>query len=61
MGRVLPRVYRPIPGNKARYQTLYEQYCVLHDAFGRGGNDVMKRIKRLREEVLREPNEREDG
>lgn len=44
--------YEPIPENKAAYDRLYEEYKTLHDYFGRGANDAMKRIKKLREEVL---------
>ena len=31
---------------------LYTEYVRLHDWFGRDGNDVMKRLRRLRAEVL---------
>jgi len=27
------------------YDALYAEYVALHDYFGRGGNDVMKRLK----------------
>ena len=47
------QVYKPIPANKAVYDSLYAQYRRLHDYFGRGENDVMKMLKRLRESVLR--------
>ncbi len=50
MGRVMDRVYRPIPANVALYERLYAEYVTLHDTFGRGTNDVMKRLKALREE-----------
>lgn len=36
--------YHPIPENVVAYQRLYEEYKILHDYFGRGGNDVMKRL-----------------
>ncbi|MCD6519683.1 MAG: ribulokinase [Anaerolineae bacterium] len=45
-------VYRPIPEHKRVYDQLYAEYVTLHDYFGRGANDVMKRLKRLRAEVL---------
>lgn len=41
-------VYRPIPENRTRYDALYAEYLLLHDYFGKGGNDVMKRLKRLK-------------
>ncbi len=50
MGRVLDKVYRPIPENVAMYEKLYREYEILHDYFGRGANDVMKRLKSIREE-----------
>jgi L-ribulokinase len=50
MGRVMDRVYRPIPENVAMYDKLYREYEILHDYFGRGANDAMKRLKEIREE-----------
>ena len=38
------RTYEPIPENVKAYEKLYEEYKILHDYFGRGGNNVMKRI-----------------
>lgn len=40
--------YLPISENQAIYQKLYEEYRILHDYFGRGDNDVMKRLKAIR-------------
>ena len=34
------------------YDALYAEYTTLHDYFGRGGNDVMHRLKQRRREVL---------
>jgi L-ribulokinase len=45
-------VYRPIPAHKAVYDQLYAEYVNLHDHFGRGANDVMKRLKALRQRAL---------
>jgi len=45
-------VYRPIPENQAIYDRLFAEYVTLHDYFGRGANDVMKRLKNLKAEVL---------
>ena len=42
------RIYEPIATNAKLYQALYEEYARLHDYFGRGENDVMKRLKHLR-------------
>ena len=43
------RVCRPDAGRSAQYDKLYAEYKLLHDLFGRGGNDVMKRLKKLKE------------
>ena len=48
MGGVKDVVYRPIPENQAVYEKLYAEYATLHDYFGRGGNDVMKRLKDIK-------------
>lgn len=41
--------YYPIAENAAVYEKLYAEYKILHDYFGRGGNDVMKRLKKIKE------------
>ncbi len=38
------------PGYQAVYDPLYAEYLILHDYFGRGANDVMKRLKAIREQ-----------
>ena len=48
MGNVQPHAYTPIPENVRAYQQLFEEYRQLHDYFGRGGNNVMHRLKALR-------------
>ena len=45
--------YRPNPQAHAVYEKLYAEYLVLHDYFGRGANDCMKRLKTLQREVTR--------
>ncbi len=45
MGKVRETVYRPIPENKVIYDSLYEEYKKLHDYFGKGNNNVMKKLK----------------
>ncbi|GAE33961.1 ribulokinase [Halalkalibacter akibai] len=49
MGRVKDETFKPIPENVAIYEKLYQEYSKLHDYFGRGENDVMKRLKALKE------------
>ena len=44
--------YRPIPEHKAVYDRLFAEYVALHNYFGRGDNDVMKRLKALKSEAL---------
>jgi len=46
MGRIRRNVYTPDPVAARAYDGLYADYAVLHDYFGRGANDVMKRLKR---------------
>ncbi|HLH60005.1 MAG TPA: ribulokinase [Streptosporangiaceae bacterium] len=57
MGKVRREVYRPDPANAAVYDELYREYVTLHDYFGRGGNDVMHRLRALRDRVLGYPGE----
>lgn len=45
-------IYRPDPPAQRTYDRLYAEYSALHDLFGRGANDVMKRLKQLRAEVV---------
>jgi L-ribulokinase len=52
MGGLKDEVFQPIPENQAVYDTLYAEYVLLHDYFGRGENDVMKRLKALKASVL---------
>lgn len=52
MAHLRADVYRPIPENQAVYEKLFQEYVLLHDYFGRGPNDVMKRLKALKAEVF---------
>lgn len=52
MARVREETFKPIPGNVAIYDKLYAEYNLLHDYFGRGENDVMKRLKTIKEEQV---------
>ena len=45
MSRFVPHAYEPVAANVAVYDRLYAEYLTLHDYFGRGLNDVMKRLK----------------
>ena len=48
MPRMRPEPYRPNPEAAAVYDKIFAEYRVLHDYFGRGANDVMKRLKEIR-------------
>jgi L-ribulokinase len=52
MGGLRPETYRPIPAHVAVYDRLYAEYKILYDYFGRGQNDVMKRLRQIRHEAL---------
>lgn len=54
MARLKDVVYRPNPENVKLYDELYAEYKTLHDYFGRGSNDVMKRLKALKKRVIEE-------
>lgn len=51
MGSVSKGVYQPDEARGKQYDRLYAEYEILHDYFGRGENNVMKRLKALRREV----------
>jgi L-ribulokinase len=44
--------YEPDPGAAAVYDELYAEYRLLHDTFGRGANDAMKRLRAIRDRAL---------
>ena len=51
MTRLRDEAYHPDAENKQVYDRLYDEYVTLHDYFGRGANDVMKRLKQLKTEI----------
>ena len=51
MGKVKDIVYKPSAENVKAYDKLYSEYKILHDYFGRGENDVMKRLKDIKKQV----------
>jgi L-ribulokinase len=57
MGRVKDEFYQPVSDNAAVYDKLYAEYARLYDYFGRGENDVMKRLKKIKRESLQEKKE----
>ncbi|MFG3299624.1 ribulokinase [Micromonospora chersina] len=55
MGRVDRDAYRPDPERARAYDALYAEYRTLHDHFGRGGNDVMSRLRAIRNAAVDRP------
>ena len=52
MAHLKEEIFKPNPENKQVYDQLYAEYLRLHDYFGRGGNDVMKTLKRIKAAVI---------
>ena len=50
MGKVTRNAYEPDKAAAELYDRLFAEYTLLHDYFGRGGNDVMHRLSALRRE-----------
>ena len=50
MGKVNKHVYTPNEERALQYDKLYREYVELHDYFGRGTNNVMKRLKQMKRE-----------
>jgi L-ribulokinase len=51
MAQVQKLTYRPRSEHHEIYNRLFKEYQTLHDYFGRGGNDLMKRLKALKREM----------
>jgi L-ribulokinase len=51
MGSVRREVFVPDEQRALAYDALFAEYTTLHDYFGRGGNDVMYRLRRIRKEA----------
>ena len=51
MARLSGTVYEPTPAHSEPYDRLYREYLRLHDLFGRGGDDVMRRLKQIQHDV----------
>ncbi len=52
MGKIKDKIYKPILSNARIYDKLFAEYRILHDYFGRGENDVMKRLKVIKKNVM---------
>lgn len=53
MGHVEERTYKPVHSHVEAYEKLFLEFKTLHEYFGRGGNDVMKRLKKIKAEARR--------
>lgn len=51
MGGLRDKLYRPDPTSVQIYQALYNEYKRLYDYFGRGENNVMKRLRKLQRQI----------
>lgn len=51
MVRLKDETFIPNRANHKVYRTLFAEYERLHDYFGRGGNEVMKRLKQIKREA----------
>ncbi|MCL4237453.1 MAG: ribulokinase [Anaerolineae bacterium] len=51
MGKLKDEVFRPIAEHQAVYDHLFAEYVTLYDYFGRGENDVMKRLRKIRNQA----------
>ncbi len=51
MGRLRQHAYTPDPASADVYDQLYAEYLTLHDYFGRGANEVLHRLRSLRDRV----------
>ena len=50
MAQLKDVAYVPDPAAESVYDRLYAEYRMLHDYYGRGENDVMKRLKQIKAE-----------
>jgi L-ribulokinase len=51
MAKVRDNTYKPVEQNAEVYDKLFAEYRIIHDYFGRGTNDVMKRLKLIKKET----------
>jgi len=56
MARLSSKTIIPNNNDKKTYNRLYSEYTLLHDYFGYGHNNAMKRLKNLRTSILEKKN-----
>ena len=49
LGKKGETAYTPNPENVDTYTQLYDEYITLYEYFGKGANDVMKRLNKMRQ------------
>ena len=49
LGKKGEKSYTPNPANIDSYNKLYDEYITLYEYFGKGANDVMKRLNKIRQ------------
>ena len=49
LGKKVNKVYKPQQDNIDAYNQLYSEYITLYEYFGKGANDVMKRLNGMRQ------------
>lgn len=54
MVRLKKEMFKPIPANQKVYDQLYTEYVRLYDYFGRGANNVMKTLKKIKANAIHE-------
>ncbi|MFA5659072.1 MAG: ribulokinase, partial [Oscillospiraceae bacterium] len=48
LGKIKDTIFTPIPENVSIYEKLFSEYVLLHDYFGKGENNVMKRLRKIK-------------
>jgi L-ribulokinase len=61
MGGKHEAVYKPDHKSADVYDRLYAEYLLLHDYFGRGTNEVMHRLRGVRDRVTAASGNGQDG
>lgn len=51
LGKTRNDIYAPILENAVVYDEMYKEYKILHEYFGKGANDVMKRLNKMRDKA----------